>query len=96
MPLAITSASESLALSGQCGEGTLTATGRFTTNGAGGTVFYHWVRNGVAQPQQSKVVNPGDKGMQVFTDTWKPSGAGSEQLVFMSPSYATQTQSFNC
>ncbi|MDQ6711747.1 MAG: hypothetical protein M3Z28_00965 [Candidatus Dormibacteraeota bacterium] len=83
---------------GQCGEASsaITATGRFTTNGAGGTVTYYWVRNGAAQPRQSIVINKGDTTTKVVTDTWTPNSAGSEQLVFVSPSYATQTQSFNC
>jgi hypothetical protein len=71
-------------------------TGKFSTNGAGGTVFYHWVRSGVAQPQQSVTVAKGDTSTKVITDAWKPQNAGSEQLVFSSPSYPTLTQSFNC
>jgi hypothetical protein len=81
---------------GQCGEATLTVTGKFSTNGAGGMVSYHWVRNGTAQPQQSVSVAKGDTSTKVITDTWTPQNAGTEQLVFTGPSYPTQTQSYSC
>jgi hypothetical protein len=81
----------------QCGEGfRVTSTGTFRTNGAGGTVTYYWVRSGVAQPRQSMVVAKGDTGTKVITDTWTPNSSGTEQLVFVSPSYPTLTKSFNC
>ena len=83
-------------LTGQCGEGRLTATGTFRTNGAGGTVTYYWIRNGVAQSQQSVTVAKGDTSAKVVTDSWKPQNSGTEKLVFVSPSYPTLTQSFAC
>jgi hypothetical protein len=41
-------------------------------------------------------VSKGDTSTKVITDTWTPNSAGSEQLVFVGPSYPTQTQSFSC
>jgi hypothetical protein len=83
-------------MTGQCGEGTMTATGTFRTNGAGGTVTYYWVRNGVAQAQHSVTVAKGDTSAKVVTDSWVPQNSGTEKLVFVSPSHPTLTQSFNC
>jgi hypothetical protein len=83
-------------LSGQCGEGTVTATGTFRTNGGGGTVTYYWIRNGVAQAQRSVTVAKGDTSAKVVTDSWVPQGSGTEKLVFVSTSYPTLTQSFAC
>jgi hypothetical protein len=50
----------------------------------------------VAQARQAMVISKGDTTTKVVTDTWTPNSAGSEQLVFVSPSYPTQTQSFTC
>lgn len=74
----------------------MTATGTFRTNGAGGTVTYYWVRNGVAQPQRSVIVAKGDTSAKVVTDSWVPQNSGTENLVFVSPSHPTLSQSFNC
>ena len=84
----------------QCGDGgSITATGQIHTNGATGTVFYYWVRKDStgshAQAQQPLTFTQGQT-TKVITDTWTPKTSGSEQLVFVNPSYPTQTQSFNC
>jgi hypothetical protein len=85
-----------------CGESVkVTATGSFRTNGAGGTVTYYWLRtdaNGtVAQPRQTMTIASGDTGVHaVATDHWTPKGTGSEQLVFVSPSYPLAAQHFVC
>jgi hypothetical protein len=83
----------------QCGDGTITTTGQVHTNGAAGTVFYYWVRKDDTgthvQPQQPLVFTKGTS-LKTITDTWAPKSGGSEQLVFVSPSYPTLTQSFPC
>ena len=87
---------------GQCGNGSsVTATGTFTTNGAGGTVTYYWLRNDDggphAQPHQTLTIAKGDTSAHaVATDHWTPSSSGSEQLVFVSPTYPLAAKSFNC
>jgi hypothetical protein len=84
----------------QCGDGAITTTGTIHTNGATGTVFYYWVRKDDTgthvQPKQPLAFTKGGPTTKVVTDTWTPNSAGSEQLVFVSPSYPTQTQSFPC
>lgn len=83
----------------QCGDGKITATGQIHTNGAAGTVVYYWVRKDSTgthdQPEQPLTFTNGTK-LKTITDTWTPESAGSEQLVFLSPSYPTLTQSFPC
>jgi hypothetical protein len=96
--LAITTASESV----HCGESLrVSATGNFRTNGAGGTVTYYWLRTDgkgtQAQPRQSMTIASGDTSLHtVATDRWTPTGSGSEQLVFVSPSYPLAAQNFVC
>jgi hypothetical protein len=86
----------------QCGENfKVTSTGTFRTNGAGGKVTYYWVRkddSGThAQPQQTLTIAKGDTNAHaVVTDSWTPGSSGSEQLVFVSPSYPLAAQAFNC
>jgi hypothetical protein len=86
----------------ECGQSfKVTATGTFRTNGAGGTVKYYWLRkddSGThAQPQQTLTIAKGDTSTHaVVTDSWKPSSSGSEQLVFVGPTYPLAAQSFNC
>jgi hypothetical protein len=85
--------------SNQCGDGTITTTGRVHTNGAAGTVVYYWVRKddtGTHVTAQQPLAFLAGQTAKSITDTWTPNSAGSEQLVFLSPSYPTQTQSFNC
>jgi hypothetical protein len=86
----------------QCGESfKVTSTGTFRTNGAGGKVTYYWLRkddSGThAQPQQTLTIAKGDTSAHaVVTDSWTPGSSGSEQLVFVSPSYPLAAQAFNC
>src|SRR6266566_2479309 len=86
----------------RCSQSTVTAVGGFTTNGAGGTVSYQWVRvdnlgnrtNGASGTIQ---VAAGDSNLhQVTTDTFTPVHSGSDQLVFLSPAYSVPAQSWNC
>jgi hypothetical protein len=87
---------------GQCGNGGVaTATGTFTTNGVGGTVTYYWVRKDStgthAQPRQTLIIAKGNVGIHaVARDRWAPKSAGSEQLVFVSPTYSLAAQAFTC
>ncbi|HEY4845863.1 MAG TPA: hypothetical protein VII89_09225 [Candidatus Dormibacteraeota bacterium] len=87
---------------GECGQSAkVTATGSVTTNGAGGTVTYYWVRKDDtgthAQPQHTLTIAKGDTGAHaVVTDVWTPGSSGSEQLVFVSPTYPLAAKAFNC
>lgn len=96
--IAITSATESVNAR-HCGDGSITATGQVYTNGATGTVVYYWVRKDETgtrvTPQQPLTFSSGQTS-KTITDTWAPTGAGSEQLVFVSPGYPTLTQPFVC
>jgi hypothetical protein len=74
-----------------CSSSTVTATGSFTTNGAGGWVRYQWVRTD-DRGRQTVIfeppiyVQPGDRSLhQVVADQWTPQDPGTEQLVFLSP-----------
>ena len=85
----------------KCDHRTVSATGSFRTNGAGGTVTYHWLRTdesgAQAQPQHTLTIAKGDTSTHaVVTDSWKPGSSGSEQLVFVGPIYPLAAQSFNC
>ena len=84
-----------------CSNGQVTATGSFTTNGAGGTVYYGWVRTDgqktTIQPEQPIVIAAGDYSPHaVVSDQWTPQHSGSEQLVFVYPAYSVQAQSWTC
>ena len=85
----------------QCGDGVIaTATGTFRTNGAGGTVTYFWIRKDdkgthIVKTQTLNIAK-GDTGAHSVTDTWAPNSSGSEQLVFVAPTYPLAAQSFNC
>ena len=62
---------------------------------------YYWVRtdaNGThVQPRQTMTIASGDTNLHtVATDRWTASGSGSEQLVFVSPSYPLAAQNFIC
>ena len=79
----------------------MTATGVFRTNGVGGTVTYEWIRKDskgtklVTEP--AILIAGGDTSAHaVLSDSWVPSGPGSEQLFFTSPSFAVAPQSFTC
>jgi hypothetical protein len=87
----------------KCKLGTVTATGTFRmqAGGPGGTVKYNWIRkdsNGTwVSPTYTIVIAAGDSSAHsVVTDSWTPASAGTEQLVFSTPSYAVTPQSFTC
>jgi hypothetical protein len=86
----------------QCGDGGIaTATGTFRTNGAGGTVTYFWIHKDDTgthpQPLHTLAVAKGDTSSHpVVTDRWAPESSGSDQLVFVTPTYPLAAQSFNC
>jgi outer membrane biosynthesis protein TonB len=89
--------------SGRCSLTTVTATGNFTTNGAGGLVYYQWVHYdsqgnqiGVT-PETPIAVAAGDVTTHsVVADQFVPLHAGSDQLVFLNPAYSVLAQSWNC
>jgi hypothetical protein len=107
---AITSANEMVTKSkagngnneGHCSQVTITASGSFTTNGAGGSVSYEWIRvdsQGARTviPEASIQVAPGDRGTHaVASDAFTPGHSGTDQLVFLSPAYSVPAQSWNC
>jgi len=85
-----------------CSQTTVTATGSFRTNGAGGWVFYSWIRvdnqaNRTVIPEAPIRVAAGDTSAHaVATDTFTPQRSGSDQLVFSNPAYSVAAQSWNC
>lgn len=84
-----------------CTNGPVTASGIFTTNGVGGNVYYVWLRKDGGQwttmPEPPITIAPGDTSSHaVVTDQWTPQHSGSEQLVFVSPSYTVPAQSWSC
>jgi hypothetical protein len=86
---------------GHCPQVTIVASGSFTTNGAGGSVSYEWVRtDGQTQtviPEPPIQVAPGDTSSHaVASDTFTPAHSGTDQLVFLSPAYSVPAQSWNC
>lgn len=88
--------------SGRCSQTTVTATGNFTTNGVGGWVFYEWVRVD-SQGNRSVIaevpirIAAGDTSTHaVATDSFTPQHSGTDQLVFLSPSYTVPAQSWSC
>ena len=104
-PVVSASQTVSYAVSGKsnsCRKGTVTATGVFTTNGAGGTVSYEWIRTDnrgvVIITMPSITTAPGDTtSHSVGSDSWTPNSPGSDQLVFLTtgaPLVAAQT--FSC
>lgn len=88
----------------KCKLGTVTSTGTFRmqAGGPGGTVQYHWIRKDSVGTYVSQtysiVVAAGDTAAHsVVTDTWNgPADSGTVQLVFTTPSYAVNPQSFTC
>jgi hypothetical protein len=49
------------------------------------------------QPEQPIVIAAGDIGWHaVVSDQWTPQHSGSEQLVFVYPSYSVPAQSWTC
>ena len=80
----------------------MTATGSFTTNGVGGWVFYQWVRvdsqgTRTVIPEVPIRINAGDTTSHaVRPDSFTPQHSGSDQLVFLSPSYTVPAQSWTC
>ena len=82
---------------------TVTATGMFRTNGAGGTVTYTWIRtddrgNRSVISEPPIIIAAGDTAWHtVVTDQWTPQDPGTEQLVFSSPSApVVPAQSWSC
>src|SRR5579864_3154790 len=105
--LAVTSAREAVSTSskgnsGRCSQMTVTASGSFTTNGAGGWVFYEWVRldsqgNRTVIGEFPIWVAPGDTSSHaVRSDVFTPAHSGSDQLVFLSPVYSVAAHSWSC
>lgn len=80
----------------------MTATGSFTTNGAGGWVFYEWVRidssgTRTVQNEWPIYVKPGDTASHaVVTYVFSPAHSGTVQLVFISPAYSAAAESWSC
>ena len=106
-PLRIVSAAETIAFSGnpstKCKLGTVSATGRVTTNGVAGTVTYQWrhldnsgklISDGGTSSGSIRV--SGGTTTYVFTDTLTPQTSGSEQLVLTNPSDLLSAQSLAC
>jgi outer membrane biosynthesis protein TonB len=108
---AITSANESVTRTGKNGQGnqdrcsqsTVTATGRFTTNGVGGTVYYAWVHydtqgrvTGTTQEAPIQIAAGDTSSHAVVRDSFTPQHSGSDQLVFLSPFYSVPAQSWSC
>jgi hypothetical protein len=89
--------------SDKCTTTTVNATGTFRmqAGGPGGTVQYHWIYKDSGGTQVSAtysiVVAAGDTSAHfTVAGSWKPASAGSVQLVFSSPSYATAVTNFTC
>jgi len=92
----------------KCKLGTVTATGTFrmAANGPGGVVKYSWIEKDtdpttgqtiVTVKNYTITVAAGDTAAHsVVTDSWSPQSPGSEQLVFTTPGYSLQPQSFSC
>ena len=81
----------------------MTATGSFTTNGAGGWVFYEWVhydaqgiRTGITPEAPIRVAAGDTSSHAVVTDNFTPQTSGSDQLVFINPAYTVAAQSWSC
>lgn len=81
----------------------VTATGSFTTNGAGGLVYYQWVhydasgnRTGVTIEAPIRVAVGDTSSHAVASDSFTPADSGTDQLVFLSPSYTVPAQGWNC
>lgn len=88
--------------SGRCQQTTVTAAGSFRTNGAGGWVFYEWVRidssgTRTVQSEFPIYVRPGDMSTHsVMSYVFNPAHSGTVQLVFLSPAYPGSVQSWSC
>jgi hypothetical protein len=86
----------------RCSQMTITFNGSFTTNGAGGTVFYEWVRvdsqgNRTVVPEAPIRIATGDTSSHaVVSDAFTPAHSGTEQLVFLVPSYTVPAQGWSC
>jgi hypothetical protein len=80
----------------------VTATGSFTTNGVGGWVSYEWVRvdsqgNRTVTPEAPIRIAAGDRSSHaVVSDVFTPAHSGTDQLVFLSPSYTVPAQGWSC
>ena len=89
--------------SDKCKNGTVTGNGTFTTNGVAGTVSYQWRHfdsNGTLLADGGTVsgaiaVSAGVSSYS-FTTSLAPSTNGTEQLVFISPSYSVAAQTLGC
>lgn len=106
---AITSAFETVSKSvkngngSRCSQDTVTATGTFTTNGVGGTVYYGWAHYDTSgnvtgwTPEAPIQIAPGDTSSHsVVADIFTPQHSGSDKLVFLSPAYSAVAQSWSC
>ncbi|HEY9287988.1 MAG TPA: hypothetical protein VIT43_08200, partial [Candidatus Dormibacteraeota bacterium] len=88
--------------SNRCSQLTVHASGAFTTNGAGGVVSYEWVRvdntgNRIVISEAPIRIAAGDRSWHsVVSDSFTPAHSGSEQLVFLSPTYPVAAQSWSC
>jgi outer membrane biosynthesis protein TonB len=86
----------------RCSGSTVTATGGFTTNGVGGTVYYGWLRvdnqgNRQLIPESPIQIAAGDTSWHsVVPESFTPVHSGSDQLVFSSPAYNVPAQSWSC
>ena len=108
--LVITSASETVILSAntgnnknRCSQTTVTATGSFTTNGAGGTVYYGWVHydtngklTGVTAEAPIRIAVGDTSSHAVVSDKFMSAHSGTDQLVFTSPAYTVPAQGWSC
>lgn len=81
----------------------MTATGSFTTNGVGGTVYYGWVHYDTSGKVTGFTSEPpikiaaGDTGSHaVISDSFTPAHSGTDQLVFLSPFYTVAAQGWTC
>ena len=80
----------------------MTASGSFTTNGVGGTVYYGWLRvdsqgNRQFIPETPIRIAAGDTSLHsVVSDIFTPVHSGSDQLVFISPLYNVAAKSWSC
>jgi len=104
---AITSAKEAVSQTSRgnqnrCQQTTVTATGSFTTNGAGGWIFYQWVRIDSAGTRTVQAefpiwTAPGDvSSHNVATYSFNPAHSGTVQLVFTNPAYTVAAQGWSC
>jgi len=88
---------------GHCAQLIVTATGSFATNGTGGSVYYQWVHydtngnvTGVTPEAPIRIAAGDTSSHAVVSDTFTPAHSGTDQLVFLSPSYTAAAQGWSC